>query len=108
MYALLLLQAPKFGCLAEALDIVALLSVENVFFMPKNEDSKARQARKRFIAFEGDHLTLLNALRGFRQSHCDPLWAKKNFLNYKALQKALVRGKAKQAQRASQACLLPQ
>ena len=47
------------GCSDEVLTIVAMLSVENVYYRPKEKQAQADQKKARFYQPEGDHLTLL-------------------------------------------------
>ena len=48
--------------------------------------------RGRFIAAEGDHLTLLNVLRAYEASGRDATWCRDHYVNRRSLMKALVRG----------------
>ena len=63
----LVLQSPKYGCTAEMLTAIAMLSAENIFYRPGGngtEDhvgaSKAAAAHRRFASWEGDFPTLVN------------------------------------------------
>lgn len=86
--AKVLLISPDFGCSNEALSVVALLSVPNVFMRPKEAAKAADEAKKQFSHSDGDHLTLLNAYYAFKQSGDDRNWCYDNFLNYRSLQSA--------------------
>ncbi|KAL7670944.1 hypothetical protein ACOME3_005859 [Neoechinorhynchus agilis] len=59
--AAMLLRADQFGCVAEMLDIVAMLQVKAVFI---NQTKKVQN----FACAEGDLLTLLNAMRMFSRN----------------------------------------
>lgn len=48
------------------LDIVSILSVENVFYSPREEREKANVSHKRFASVYGDHLTYLNVFHAYR------------------------------------------
>ncbi|PUZ58633.1 hypothetical protein GQ55_5G524300 [Panicum hallii var. hallii] len=51
------------------------------------------EAKLRFAAAEGDHVTFLNIYKGFHQSGKSSQWCYKNFLNYQALKKVVeIRG----------------
>ncbi|CAN4121511.1 unnamed protein product [Withania somnifera] len=52
--------ASQFGCLKEMLICVAMLSVESIFYAPREKLEDSINALKRFASLEGDHLTLLN------------------------------------------------
>ena len=54
-----LLASLELGCTEEALTIIAMLSVQNVFYRPKDKQVKADNAKSKFNQAEGDHLTLL-------------------------------------------------
>jgi HrpA-like RNA helicase len=84
MYARLLLAAiePAFNCAKDIVTIVALLNVENLTFK-----SKQLNPRAAFKAPEGDHLTLLNIFKEWRQ-HKSRTWCKKHNLNYNSLKRA--------------------
>ncbi|KAI5846447.1 P-loop containing nucleoside triphosphate hydrolase protein [Morchella snyderi] len=75
-------------CLPEAIDIIAALSVENLFVTPQSEDKREEmdEARKEFERREGDHLMLLQVVRGWeaQESH-KKAWAEKHFVSHRAL-----------------------
>jgi len=58
--AKMLLFAEELGCTAEVLIVVSMLSVDNVFYRPKEREEESDAARERFFVPESDHLTLLN------------------------------------------------
>ncbi|VAH74555.1 unnamed protein product [Triticum turgidum subsp. durum] len=47
------------------------------------------EAKLRFAAAEGDHVTFLNIYKGFHQSGKSSQWCYKNFLNHQALKKVI-------------------
>ncbi|CAN4117103.1 unnamed protein product [Withania somnifera] len=63
VYSKALIVASQFGCLKEMLICVAMLSVESVFYAPREKLEESRNALKSFANPEGDHLTLLNVYR---------------------------------------------
>lgn len=76
IYAHLLLQSSKYGCVSEMLTAVSMLSAENVMYRPggSGEDStsgslaaKAAAAHRRFYSHEGDIPTLLAVYRAWRK-----------------------------------------
>jgi len=73
--------AVELGCAEEVLSIVALLSVENVFFAPQSRRDEADAAKRRFTATEGDHLTLLRVYSEYRSAGGSNEWCRKNFVN---------------------------
>ncbi|KAJ8537770.1 hypothetical protein K7X08_014310 [Anisodus acutangulus] len=60
VYSKALIVASQFGCLKEMLICVAMLSVESIFYAPREKLEESRNALKSFASPEGDHLTLLN------------------------------------------------
>lgn len=66
-YSKVLLAAEGFGCMEEALSVVALLSSESVLLNPPSKREQAKAARERFRSSYGDHLTLLNIFREFNK-----------------------------------------
>ncbi len=54
------------GCSDECLTIVSMISVQNVFYRPKEKAAIADQKKAKFHQAEGDHMTLLQvAFLGF-------------------------------------------
>ena len=53
--------------------IVALLSVEGIFFLPNQVRDKAERTISKFKSAEGDHATYLNAFRQFKVGGEPPL-----------------------------------
>uniref|UniRef100_A0AAV1T5J8 RNA helicase n=1 Tax=Peronospora matthiolae TaxID=2874970 RepID=A0AAV1T5J8_9STRA len=87
MYAVMLLKATELGCAEEALSVVAMLSVESIFYSPRDKKAEAAQSRARFIAHEGDQITLLNVFNGYIQ--CGPKqrtkWCRDHYMNHRAM-----------------------
>lgn len=101
-HAKALILASQFNCLEEMLITVAMLSVESIFYAPREKLEEARTAAKCFSSLEGDHLTLVNVYRA-----CDELfekskignskekaekslrkWCKENFINSRSIRHA--------------------
>lgn len=55
----MLLTSIDFGCTEEIATIISLLSVQNVFYRPKEKEVLADQKKTKFLSSEGDHLTYL-------------------------------------------------
>ncbi|KAJ1448204.1 P-loop containing nucleoside triphosphate hydrolase protein [Pelagophyceae sp. CCMP2097] len=84
----LLLASPEHHCSNEALSIVAMMSVPNVFQRPKQKAREADEAKSQFAHVDGDHLTLLNAYHAFKHHGGDVIWAAENFLAARSLASA--------------------
>ncbi len=72
--AKMLVSAADFTCAPEALSIVALLSVPQIFMRPKESAKAADEAKRKFQHEDGDHLTLLNAYHAYKQNNDDANW----------------------------------
>ncbi|CAL5427412.1 unnamed protein product [Camellia sinensis] len=102
IYSKALILASQFNCLEEMLITVAMLSVESVFYNPREKLEEARTAAKCFSSLEGDHPTLIAVYRAFdefleksnlgnsREKTEKNLrkWCKENFINSRALRHA--------------------
>ncbi|XP_032529891.2 ATP-dependent RNA helicase DHX33-like [Danaus plexippus] len=84
-YAKILLCAPEYGCLEEALSLVAVMSSENVFHTPLHKREDALKVKQKFISPLGDHITLLNVYRAFCKAPLKKQWCRENYLNHKNL-----------------------
>ncbi|CAI5711626.1 unnamed protein product [Hyaloperonospora brassicae] len=87
MYAVMLLKATELGCAEEALTVVAMLSVESIFYSPRDKKAEAAQSRARFLAYEGDQITLLNVFNGYIQCGVKQRtkWCRDHFINHRAM-----------------------
>ena len=87
MHARILLESGKFECSEEAVTIISMLQVENIFQQPSSGQRaiQARRAKHRFCVEEGDLITYLNVYNEFLSMGRTRSWADKNFLNYNAL-----------------------
>lgn len=66
--AKMLLTSVQLGCASEVLTIVAMLSIQTVFYRPKEKQALADQKKARFFQPEGDHLTLLAVYEAWKAS----------------------------------------
>lgn len=80
--------AQRFSCPQEALAIVAMLNVPNIFVRPRDLVDSSDAAKKKFSHNDGDHLTLLKAYQAFLNNGMDTDWCWKNYLNFRALKQA--------------------
>ncbi|XP_077602749.1 ATP-dependent RNA helicase DHX33 isoform X1 [Crocuta crocuta] len=82
-FAKAILLSPKFHCTEEMLTIVSLLSVDSVLYNPPARRDEVQAVRRKFVSSEGDHVTLLNVYRAFRNASANKDWCKENFVNAK-------------------------
>ena len=86
--AKLLLSAAALGCGAEALTVVAMLSVPPPFFRPPDRADESDAAREKFFVAESDHLTYLHVFEQWQAHGCSAEWCAKHYLQHKTLSKA--------------------
>ncbi|XP_030011384.1 putative pre-mRNA-splicing factor ATP-dependent RNA helicase DHX32 [Sphaeramia orbicularis] len=86
-----LLASCEFDCVSEVVIIAAMLTVPTCFTVPsKDLKLEAAQCHMKFQHPEGDHFTLINIYKAFKQSQTDPYcnvekWCQDNYLNHTAL-----------------------
>ena len=76
------------GCSDELLSIVAMLSVQTVFYRPKEKQQQADQKKAKFHDPHGDHLTLLNVYNGWKSSRFSNPWCFENFIQARSMRRA--------------------
>lgn len=68
IYSKIIISSPKFECVGEILDMVSMLSTENIYAEPgPNNREQAITQHSKFQAKLGDHLTLLNIFSQFKK-----------------------------------------
>lgn len=81
-----LIMSEKFGCTEEILIIVAMLSGESIFFVPRGDKKKqAELAHRRFHSIEGDHITLLNIYKAYQQATNKNNFCYESFINSRTI-----------------------
>lgn len=97
-----LILASQFDCLEEMLIVVSMLSVESIFYAPRDKLEESRTVIKSFSSPDGDHITLLNVYRAsleFLEKNKTEngkekaeknlrKWCKDNFINSRSLKHA--------------------
>jgi pre-mRNA-splicing factor ATP-dependent RNA helicase DHX15/PRP43 len=90
--ARMLLESPKHCCSNEALSIVAMLTLPQVFVRPEHSSKASTDAKTRFAHLDGDHLTLLNIFHAYKQNVQDGVgparFCCENFLNTRCMMSA--------------------
>lgn len=84
-----ILASQAFNCTEEVLAIVALLSVDTVFFTPHDRKEKALESWKKFRSLDGDHLTLLNIYKSYQSVKGNKHWCTENFIHMRNMKAAL-------------------
>ena len=78
--------------LSEVVDVIAALSVENVFLTIVTEEGRevVEEKRRELFSREGDHLTLLKAVRGYAAEQTDrKAWAERYGVSHRAMQNVM-------------------
>jgi ATP-dependent RNA helicase DHX8/PRP22 len=83
-----LIMSVHLGCADEVLTIVSMLSVQNIFYRPKERAELADQRKARFHQAEGDHLTLLCVYNAWKNSNFSSTWCFENFIQHRSLKRA--------------------
>jgi len=86
--AKVLIASVDMSCSDEILSIVAMLSVQTVFYRPKEKQQQADQKKAKFHDPHGDHLTLLNVYNGWKQSKFSNPWCFENFIQARSMRRA--------------------
>lgn len=86
-FAKVIIASQPYKCTAEAIAIISMLSVDPVFFSPNDKREEAATAKKTFINFDGDHLTLLNVFKQYDAK--DPNWCKDNFISTRSMRQIM-------------------
>ena len=84
----MLIASAEYGCSHEIVTIVAMLSVQSVFFRPKDKQAQADAKRANFFAPEGDHITMLNVYERWSRANFSVPWCHDNFLQSRQLRSA--------------------
>ncbi|KAJ1674374.1 ATP-dependent RNA helicase, partial [Spiromyces aspiralis] len=88
-YSKVIYESQRQGCTKEAIDIVALLSVDSLSYVPVDKREESAAAQKKFMSADGDHLTYLNMLRAYLESDGDREWSRSHFINIRNMQYVL-------------------
>ncbi|CDJ53433.1 hypothetical protein EBH_0007440 [Eimeria brunetti] len=84
----MLLTSVDLKCSDEVITIVAMLSVQNVFYRPKDRQALADQKKSGFHQPEGDHITYLELYRAWQRNRFSNAWCYENFIQHRALRRA--------------------
>merc|ERR1712060_779373 len=75
-----LIQSVELGCSEEVLTLVAMLSVQNIWYRPKEKQAQADSKRAKFFQAEGDHLTMLAVYQAWANTKFSNPWCFENFI----------------------------
>ncbi|CAA7265451.1 unnamed protein product [Cyclocybe aegerita] len=87
-FACAIVASKEYACTSEILDIISILSTSSKLFLDITEQREAvAEARRKFRNPSGDHCTILNAVKAYREiaaaenKHGRREWCRKHFLN---------------------------
>ncbi|KAI3622057.1 atp-dependent rna helicase dhx8 [Moniliophthora roreri] len=86
--AKMLIASVDLGCSEEILSIVAMVSVQTVFYRPKEKQGQADSKKAKFHQPEGDHLTLLTVYNGWKNANFSNPWCYENFIQARSMRRA--------------------
>ncbi|KAF7803364.1 putative pre-mRNA-splicing factor ATP-dependent RNA helicase DEAH9 [Senna tora] len=89
MISKMMIASSESGCSEEIITIAAVLSIQSIWVSGRGIQRELDEAKLRFAAAEGDHVTFLNVYKGFLQSGKSAQWCHKNHVNYQAMKKVL-------------------
>lgn len=84
----MLIMSVNLSCSDEILTVVSMLSVQNVFYRPKEKQATADQKKAKFNQPEGDHMTLLAVYNSWKQNKFSSAWCYENFVQMRTLKRA--------------------
>ncbi|XP_039991780.1 ATP-dependent RNA helicase DHX8-like isoform X2 [Xiphias gladius] len=88
MLCKMLIMSVHLGCSEEMLTVVSMLSVQNIFYRPKDKQAQADQKKTKFFQPEGDHLTLLAVYNSWKNNKFSNPWCFENFIQARSLKRA--------------------
>lgn len=86
--AKVLIASVEHKCSEEILSVVAMLSVQSVFFRPREKQEQADKKKSKFHDPHGDHLTYLNVYNGWIKSGRSKSWCTENFIQERSMRRA--------------------
>ena len=84
----MLLTAVDLGCADDVITIVAMLSVQTVFYRPREKQQQADERKRRFFSPHGDHCTMLEVFRHWERQGYSSSWCTENFIVERSLKRA--------------------
>lgn len=89
--AAMMYHSAEYGCSDDITRICAMLSVQNPFLNPSNDQrGRAARAREQFYHPTGDHLALLNVFNAFYEDQRqDGGWCTQNYINPRVMKQAV-------------------
>eukprot|EP01063_Lacrimia_lanifica_P021372 TRINITY_DN2868_c0_g1_i1.p1 TRINITY_DN2868_c0_g1~~TRINITY_DN2868_c0_g1_i1.p1 ORF type:complete len:1164 (+),score=463.84 TRINITY_DN2868_c0_g1_i1:59-3550(+) len=83
-----LITAVDFGCANDVITIIAMITVQSIYYRPKDKQQQADQKKFKFHQPEGDHLTMLAIYEGWKANKFSAPWCFDNYLQARSLKRA--------------------
>ena len=83
----ILIQSVELDCSEEVLTLVSMLSVQNIFYRPKEKQAQADSKRSKFFQAEGDHLTMLAVYQAWANAKFSNPWCYENFIQSRTMRR---------------------
>ena len=90
-FSKILIQSKTFKCTSEAISVISMLSIDPVFFFPYEQREEAAVAKKKFVNYDGDHITLLNVLKAYENIQNNAIWCRDHFINQRSMKQIMVK-----------------
>ena len=84
----ILIKSVELTCSKEVLTVVSMLSIDNVFYRPKEKQAAADQKKARFFQPEGDHIMLLAVYDAWEKNKCSAQWCHDNYIQQRVMKRA--------------------
>jgi ATP-dependent RNA helicase DHX8/PRP22 len=84
----ILIISVELGCSEEVLTVASMLSIDNVFYRPKEKQAAADQKKAKFFQPEGDHMMLLTVYDSWVRNKCSAHWCHENYVQARILARA--------------------
>eukprot|EP00944_MAST-04C_sp_MAST-4C-sp1_P012343 g12343.t1 len=84
----ILIKSVELTCSKEVLTVVSMLSIDNVFYRPKEKQAAADQKKARFFQPEGDHIMLLAVYDAWEKNKCSAQWCHDNYIQARVMKRA--------------------
>jgi len=85
-----LLASVDMGCSDEIVTVIALLSEASpLFYRPRDRQEVADQRKAQFHSPDGDHCTLLDVFKSWKNNGCSANWCKDNYVHQRTLKRAM-------------------
>ncbi|KAL5252419.1 hypothetical protein ACHWQZ_G015255 [Mnemiopsis leidyi] len=87
-YSKMIIKSRELSCSADMITLVALLSVDSIFYNPQNKSDITTAVRQKFYNRTSDHVTLVRVYKSAEENNFNPDWCQRHYLNLRALQTA--------------------